>query len=402
MRSYHVREDCRLCGAALPLDNVVTFSPTALANEYLSSRAEAKKQDRFPLYLKECTECGHVQLPVVVDPARLFRSYAYQSGTSPVFRRHLEQFRKDVPCKGFVLEIASNDGTLLKGYKQDGARILGIEPATNLAHGYDCMVEFWNRELAQELMTTTKKHPDLIVALNVFAHVDDLRDFAMAVQDTLALDGQFVFEVGYLPDVIGGGLIDVIYHEHLSYHSLRPLVRFFESMGMRMVDAHRVDSQGGSIRCFVKHNGQRSRRLNELLEAEKCLEDVMAPKLLQEIAAHFKQKLQDLLIPLQKPLAIYGAPAKLTTLMTAAKLDPHWFSCVFDDNPLKDGKFTPGTGIPIQRPSGSVVGRTLLLASWNFADEIISRNMVNRWIVPLPVPRIVDKRMSSLHSDVKR
>jgi SAM-dependent methyltransferase len=253
-RDYRVRTDCRLCGG--PLATRLALGNTPLANE-LVDRQDAE-QDTFPLYLAQCAICQHVQLPVVVNPERLFqRGYVYQSGTSPEFVKYLQAFARDVqPARagGFVLEVASNDGCLLAEYQRLGFSVLGIDPAHNAADVAEARrvptirAFFGHATLANWNLAGRKA--DLVIALNVMAHIDDLSDVLIGICALLSDDGKFVMEVGYLPDMISRGVWRVCYHEHLSYHHIAPLVNFFASHGLEIVDAHRVPTQGGSIRVF--------------------------------------------------------------------------------------------------------------------------------------------------------
>ena len=385
--SFHIRNDCRLCGGQI--ERCLTLPDTALANEYVATQDE--RQDTFPLFLARCSSCQHVELPVIVDPERLFRDYAYRSSTAPSFVEHLKRFAQDVQPKpnGYgdelVVEIGSNDGTLLAEYARRGCRTMGIDPASNLAaialrkYGIHTVIGFFTRDWAVENFVHYGNLADLIVANNVFAHADDIADIARGVKAMLAADGTFVFEVGYLPDMLERGLYRVIYHEHLSYHHLRPLVAFFDRLGLCLFDAHRVDTQGGSIRCFVAHSpAPRTGRLDRLLDAE-------TPEALrvERLADRIKQ--DRLLIRAQlaefkaegKLVCGYGAPAQLTTLCAALGLTRDDIAFVVDDNPAKVGKFTPGTHIPIvaiDELYGPRAPYACVIFSANFKDEILDRH----------------------------
>lgn len=396
MTDHHIRTTCRLCGST-SLETLLTLPATALANEY--PREPNPKQDRFPLYLVGCGTCGHVQLPAVVDPKRLFPAdYPYQSGTSAVFREHLRELALAVVtlakrdgARGRVLDVACNDGTLVGELISAGANVAtGIDPAA--PEGLHRA--FFTEEWAHWHKNNDYGLYDVVTALNVFAHVDDLDDFTLGVATILEHDGLFIFEVGYLPDVVAKGLFDVVYHEHLSYHHLSPLVRFFEKHRMRLIDAHRIDSQGGSIRCFVRncdaHQAQ-SARLRDLLDDEsrgaiwQGVRDLNGGGIdaairgtRDELAAFHKR---------HGDFAVYGAPAKLTTLLTATGSVPR-VSFVVDDNPLKVGRYVPGTAIPIL-PTSALYERKpngVMIASWNFAADIKARHaeLGCEWLVPFP------------------
>lgn len=395
MSDYTIRDRCRLCGDTR-LRELLHLADTPLANEY--PREPSPQQDRFPLYLVGCEGCGHVQLPVVVDSKRLFPSdYPYQSGTSAVFRKHLEGLADLVhelaPSDGCrVLDIACNDGTFVEAINGPGIRMKpifanGIDPAAPDKPGY--YREFFTRAWARE-------HMDLgyhvTTALNVFAHVDDLDDFVAGVRDITTQCGIFIFEVGYLRDVVEKGLFDVIYHEHVSYHHLSPLVRFFQKHGMCLYDAERIDSQGGSIRCYVRNcesHQPQSERLMALLDDESRSALWAGVERIGAGEANWGlRRARDLLKARAHKYAVYGAPAKLTTLLHATDQTDS-VSFVVDDNPLKVGRYVPGTDIPIL-PTSALYERKperVMIAAWNFAKDIKARHaeLETKWFTPFEV-----------------
>ena len=382
-----LRTVCRLCSMQLPAHGSIDLGGTPLANAY--EKTVQPETELFRLYLATCHGCGHVQLPVIVDPKRLFSDYSYVSSTAPSFVAHLHDFASDTaPTKpGFVVEIGSNDGTLLREFKAQGHRVLGVDPAENLARlatdaGLPTRPTFFDRAAAGEIATIYGK-ADLIAALNVFAHADDLHGIAAGVEHLLADDGVFVFEVGYLPDMIARGLYRVIYHEHLSYHALTPLLSFFQQHGLELFDAHRVPTQGGSIRCFVRHGNiwrghQPTVRLLELLEEEAQPGTLDVTRLRQRISDD-KRRLREALSSWQEQgleVCGYGAPAQLTTTCYALGVERTDIDFIVDDNQLKQGRFTPGLRIPILNP-GALYSRepdVCIIFSANFADEIKARH----------------------------
>lgn len=383
MKDYTIRDTCRLCGGAI--EKVLDLGETCLANEYVIRQDEP--QDKFPLFLSRCRDCDHVQLPVVVNPERLFREYAYQSSTAPSFVKHLHDFARDVQPRagGFVVEIGSNDGTLLAEYKRLGFSVLGVDPAHNMAHVAETknkvptLREFFNKRTLENWYLKGRK-ADLIVALNVFAHADDLAGITEAVAELLADDGQFVFEVGYLPDVIEKALVGVIYHEHLSYHHLSPLYEFLKKHGLMLTDAQHVSTQGGSIRCFVRRPRPLTVPSNSLLAMiQEETPGALDLPALEEYAADSRRALHCTLAEAKLGNAIvcgYGAPAQLTTTCAALGITRQDIKYIVDDNPLKQGKYTPGTHIPIMPPSALYDGGAdvCVIFSDNFADEIMERH----------------------------
>jgi len=404
MTDFHIRTDCRLCSD--PIREVLRLPDTPLANSYPDAAfvASGQKQATYPLYLSQCEQCGHVMLPVCVKQDLLFPSdYPYCSGTSPVFRAHLKEFAATVsgmiPKGGKVLEIASNDGTLLLEFAALGCKtIVGLDPCAKpldmdlVPSGTGTeriftIPQFFNLERAQAMRENGYSF-DAIVALNVFAHIDDLNDFTAGVAELLAPDGVFVFEVGYLGAVIEKGLVGCLYHEHLSIHSLRPLVPFFERHGLALYDAHPIDSQGGSIRCFVgraRPDLKQHYRLRELIRMEQYMPPVA------NLRATIEAKRSELVAWLHthklhgKKVAAFGAPAKLTTWSYALGLGPDDISCVYDDAPTKQGRFTPGNFWAIVPSSRLLEDQpdAVVLFSSNFEAEIRERFKAYRgeWIV---------------------
>ncbi len=390
---------------------VLSLGETALANEFVEAAQRGQPQDRFPLTVHLCRGCGHAQLLDIVDPVRLFRDYVYVSSTSPVFVEHFRRYaaamqdRLRLAPGAQVVDIGSNDGVLLRQFKQLGLEVLGIDPARAIAQeatrqGIQTLPEFFSPELAQRLRAQGWR-PSLICANNVFAHADDLHGITEGVAHLLAPDGVFVFEVSYLLDVVDKGLFDTIYHEHVSYHSVKPLVAFFARHGLELIDASRVDSHGGSLRGMAQRVGgprRREARVQELTELEAS-RGLQGPEAFGRFAARLdalKRELGDLVRGLKaqgKRLAGFGAPAKATTLMSFFELGPELIDYLMDDSPLKQGLFTPGSHIPVvassalddpaRRPDYA------LILAWNFADSIIQRHRRfveagGHFIVPLP------------------
>lgn len=359
---YRIVEACRLCDSA-DLAPVLDLGATPLANELDGA-------DLFPLVVNRCGGCDHHQLSIAVSPARLWGpSYPYQSGTSPVFREHLAKLADEVAALkpgGRVLEIASNDGTLVRMLHERGCYPLGVDPSGPDLGETDLTLvrETWPWELLSRVIKQ-----DCVIALNVFAHVDDLHSFTVAVKERLAPDGVFIIEVGYLLDVIERGLFDVIYHEHFSYHHVKPLVAFFERHGLRIDKVQHVDSQGGSIRIYVKHmtevpwydaSGEAEPAIGHL----RNVIDVRAGALREGL-----EKLQ----ARGEMICGYGAPAKLTTFMYATGMHEYAkLNCIGDDNPLKIGRATPGLHIPIVSVADMLAKEpdTIVVFSWNFFDDI--------------------------------
>lgn len=407
------RPDCRLCGSTR-LEGAFSLTPTPPANAFVPESARGVPQASFPLELFLCADCGHLQLRDVVDPTALFEDYVYVSGTSPVFVEHFRRCaQRAVALSGasggdLVVDIGSNDGTLLRFFKEAGLRVLGVDPARGIAARASAAgLETWNGFFTPSLgrrILREKGPATLVTANNVFAHADDLRGMATAARDLLASDGLFVFEVSYLADVYEKILFDTIYHEHLSYHSVAPLLPFFESLGMQLVEAERVDTHGGSLRGVAQKAGGRLKvgaSVGERLEEERRL-GLASLAAFQSYAARIDALKTELLSVLTKfkaggkRLAAFGAPAKATTLMHHFGIDGELIDFIVDDSPLKQGLYSPGLHIPVL-PSSAISERRpggLLVTAWNFSGPIIAKNKAfldggGSFIVPLPRVEVI-------------
>lgn len=356
---WHERTTCRLCDAALPAERILDLGATPLANA-LEADGAAPGPD-YPLFLKQCTSCGHCQLPVVVDPKLLFPAdYPYQSATGASMREHLERMAEQLAggmvTGELVAEIGSNDGYLLGQFGRCHLRTVGIDPALTLASsatrdGSLTVPEFFSVSTAHAVRNACGP-ASLIVANNVFAHADDLHEIVEGVKVLLAPEGRFVFEVGYLPDVLRTNNFGTVYHEHLSYHTLGALAPFFVRHDMRIYDATPVATQGGSIRCFVARTGSRhaipEALAKQVFPAEQALPELLAGwQSRVKNAADALHRLLANLYTAGKSVAGYGCSAKSATLLHVANIDRELIDFICDDAPTKQGKFSPGKHIPI-------------------------------------------------------
>lgn len=401
------RRDCRLCGS-IELERVVELTPTPPANAFT---ARPEPQTAYPLELMLCGGCSHLQLHHIVDPQVLFRDYVYAAGTSPVFVAHFKRYAEEAIARfglkagDLVVDVGSNDGTLLRFFQSSGLRVLGIDPAREIARrateaGIPTMPEFLDVAMAQKIR---REHGParLVTANNVFAHVDGLAAFVAAVRELLAPDGVFIFEVSYALDVYEKTLFDTIYHEHLDYHSVKPLVSFFERAGLPLFAAERVPTHGGSLRGMAG-NG---RTLGESVRQQVAEEDEAgigcAPTWRAWSAKidAVRDQLLSLLGALRadgRTIAGYGAPAKATTLLGNFGLGAETLDFIADDSQLKQGLLTPGSHIPVLAADALYERRPdyVVVLAWNFADSIIARHARyaaegGRFIVPLPEVRVV-------------
>ena len=419
--SYVERRDCRLCTGEIA--EILRLVDTPIANalvkrEQLGREGSWQDWDNpelfYPLYLAQCQSCGHVQLPVEINSRLLFPAdYPYVSGTSPIFVRHLEEQAAAIHAHcgltagANVVEIGSNDGTLLGIMRRKyGYRVLGIDPALNLARSATesgmltlgaAFSEYLGQAIAEDFGSAK-----VVVANNVLAHSSDLLGMLKGIHMLLEPGGTLVLEVGYLPDVVAANNFPTIYHEHLAYHSLGPLCRAFSELGMTAYHAHRVDSQGGSIRVYVTNAADApvSTPLRELLEEERSLPGALAswPRRIDEATS----KLYSMLRALKsdgKTIAGYGAAAKATTLLHQCGIGADLLDCVFDANPRKIGKFLPGNHIPIVDKSELETRAPdyCVILSGNFAESIMAQHpgFMGRWVSPLPMPVVLGEEMAA-------
>lgn len=404
---------CRLCKSK-KLEKVLDFGKTPPANSFLKENQLKNKEDFFPLVVNFCTNCGQLQLSHVVSPEILFRHYVWVSSTSKVTVAHFEEYAKTVFDKinlkkgDLVVEFGSNDGVLLKPFKKLGARILGVDPARNVAkratkEGIPTIPEFFNVKIAKQIAKKYGK-AKVITANNCFAHINDLDEIMSAVTQLLDEKGAFVIEAPYNIDLVEKNLFDIVYHEHVSYISVSPLDKFFKRFGMQIFDVMKKDVHGGSVRIFVKFAKAKhkvNKSLQEFIELEKSkkLYDVNTYRKFAQKIEDNKKRLVKILEELKrknKIIAGYGAPAKSTTLLHYFGIGKETLNFIVDDSPFKHGLFTPGKHIPIV-PTEELYIRNpdyLLILAWNFAESIMKmhekyKKNGGHFIVPVPEPKIV-------------
>jgi predicted TPR repeat methyltransferase len=392
---------------------VLALGDQPLANALPRSPAEFPGESFFPLDVYFCEDCSLVQLLDVIDAEALFRDYIYVTGTSDTIARHNEQYARAVieqvgaGPNDLVIEIASNDGSLLKCFRPYGVRTLGIEPARNIAaiaraDGVETLNEFFDGSVAYAVRRTHGA-ARAVLANNVLAHVDDTRDFLAGARALLADGGLAVFEVPYLGELLDRLEYDTVYHEHLCYFSATTLLRLCEAVGLSVRRIDRVAVHGGSLRVYAGDavHGGHADDVRSMADAEvrQGFSDI---ETYHDFATHVAanrtalRALLDRLCAEGKVVAAYGAPAKGNTLLNYCGIGTERVAFTVDKNPLKVGRYTPGTHIPILSVETLLERQpdvTLILA-WNFADEIIAqqeeyRRRGGRFLLPIPEPRIV-------------
>jgi C-methyltransferase C-terminal domain/Putative zinc binding domain/Methyltransferase domain len=407
------RDTCRVCGG----EELVPFLDLGLmplVNRYLNPAAAIQDEPRFPLEIRFCRSCSLSQLSVVVDPKILYSEYDYHSSVSRTFQHHCGEMAASLKCdlslasRDLVVEIASNDGCLVSKFQKLGCKVLGVEPAANLARlandaGNPTLQEFWSQAVADRIR---KEHGParLVVATNVVAHVDDLHGFIRAVAFLIQPAGAFVFEVPYMVNFMNRAEFDTAYHEHLSYFLLRPLKRALEENGLALVNAQEFEIHGGSIRVTARpaeSGAVPSDTVQRLLgwEEELGLHEEASYLRFASHVAMLKEELTTFVHALKargKKLAAYGASAKGNVLLNYCGIGKDMLEYVVDDTPAKQGKLYPGNHLPIvsrDRLNASPPDYLLLLA-WNFVDEMVQntaeyRARGGRYIVPIPSLRVI-------------
>ncbi len=397
---------CRVCGhdKFLPY---LDLGEIPLVNRYVEP-SDSRPEPRYPLRIQKCLRCHLSMLDLVVDPKILYDNYAYQSSISKTFQQHCGELAEEAvslfPGRTLkVWEIASNDGCMGLEFQRRGAKVLGIEPAANLAalarsRGVVSVAEFWSEKVAREL---GRKHtiPDLIVATNVFAHVDNLQDFLAGIQAVLPKHGRFILEVPYLVSFIQKTEFDTAYHEHLSYFLLHPIREAARRAGLELIDADLLEIHGGSVRAHLGH-GTPSPRVEELLLEEERL-GFYGSSIYKDFSKHVQQIREELVLFLTglrqkgRTISAFGASAKGNVLLNYCNLAGETFSYVVDDTLAKQGKLYPGLRLPIVSRNALIRSPTdyCLVLAWNFYDEIktsLSGYLAGggRLVCPLPTLRI--------------
>ena len=387
-----------------------------MANALLREEQLSEPEPTYPLDLVLCPSCSLVQITATVPPEKLFGEYAYLSSFSDTTLNHAEQLSsslitsRELNADSLVVEVASNDGYLLQYYQHGGVPVLGIEPAENIARvaqekrKIHTICEFFCKDLARRIASQGQR-ADVIHAHNVLAHVADLNDFVAGLKILLKDTGLAVIEVPYVKDLIDKVEFDTIYHEHLCYFSLTALDHLFRRHGLRMIDAQRFSIHGGTLRISVisitSGNQQAPSLSVKTLLAEESAWGVDRNEFYQDFGTRVKQLRDDLLELLgklkfqNKRIAVYGASAKGSTLLNYFGIGRETLDYVVDRNPIKQGRYTPGTHLKIYSPEKLVneMPDYVLLLTWNFADEILAQQSTyrakgGRFIIPIPEMKV--------------
>ena len=410
--SNYQRDTCRLCQSK-NLEVVLSLEPTPLCDAYVLAERLKEVQETYPLDLYLCRDCGYVHLTYVVNPENIYTDYLYVTTSSMGLADHFQLYSKEVLRRlnpisdSLIIDLGSNDGTLLSFFKKQGMRVLGIEPAREIATkttnlGVETLPEFFTSEMADKI---EEKYgfAKIITINNLFANIDDLDDTVEGVCKLLSPDGIFVIESSYLGDMIKNMVFDFIYHEHLSYFSVKPLLKFLDRFNMELIDVQRVPTKGGSLRYYIQKKGG-PRAVSAFVDEMVVYENDHRLDLVEtyetfsnEINAR-KSDLTNMISKLQKEgktFAGFGGSATTTTLMY------HFDLCdkieyIVDDNPAKHNTYSPGCHIPVlsseeiyERKPGYVI-----MFAWRYFEPITKKHQRfldqgGHFIVPLPELEVI-------------
>ncbi len=405
---------CRFCGAPLSV-TLVDLGSTPLANSFLKQEELTKSEPSYPLHARVCGSCFLVQVEPVVPAAQIFGDYLYFSSYSASWLAHAQTFatqaaeRWRLNASSLVMEIASNDGYLLRNFVQKGIPVLGIEPAVNVAAvaeaaGVKTKVAFFGQATGQELASAGYQ-ADLVVANNVLAHVPDINDFLSGFSLIMKPTGVLSIEFPHLLQLLTNVLFDTIYHEHYSYLSLLTVERMLARHNLKAFDVEYLSTHGGSLRVLVTRangvNREESAGIREIRcqELSAGLNELNAYRGFSDKVVAAKASLRAFLADAKlagKQVVVYGAPAKGNTLLNTCHIDGNLVAYAVDVSPHKQGRFLPGSHLPIYAPEQLRATRPdyVLILPWNLESEIIEKNKYirewgGRFVLPLPETRVL-------------
>jgi len=415
MQAVNGAAKCRFCDAQLR-HTFVDLGMSPLCESYLQKQELNQMEAFYPLHVFVCDRCFLVQLEEFVNPEHIFTEYAYFSSYSDTWLDHCRRFtdqmrnRFQLDEKSLVVELASNDGYLLQYFVQQNIPVLGIEPAANVAKAAEekkvpTLVNFFGKQLATDL-ASQRKHADLLVGNNVLAQVPNLRDFVAGMKIILKPQGVLTMEFPHLLKLIEENQFDTIYHEHFSYFSFLTAQDIFQAHGITLFDVEELPTHGGSLRIFGRHAEDTSKPVTSRAIELATREAAAGQKRLDcyhDFAEKVKKTKRELLRCLicakdeGKSIVGYGAPGKGNTLLNYCGAGRDLIDYTVDRNPYKQGRFTPGTHIPIFHPDRIRETRPdyLLILPWNLKTEIMQQmSFVREWggkfIIPIPEATICE------------
>ena len=386
VNNVKARTTCRLC-ESLRIRRVLELAPMPIGDSYVPKQMEHIKQQEYPLEVYLCRNCDNVQLGHVIDPKIVYGNYIYRTADSLGLVEHFRKYAASVlnthniPEQSLIVEIGSNDGSLLKAFKEKKMRVVGIDPAKKIAEeatkaGIKTIPELFDEHIAENV----KKEygtASIVIANNVIANIDDLHTMIKGIKKLLADDGVFICETGYVKDLIEKTILDNIYHEHISYFAAKPLKTFFGQFGLRLQNVEHVQTKGGSIRCTVvqsNSNMQPTENVQRMIQEEQ--HDHQQFLLFDE---HIKQ-IKDNLMRFfdnskEKSVAGYGASVGVTTMLYNFGIDKQIHFLV-DDNPNRQGLLSPGKHIPVKSKQALLDENVdyCVIFAWQYNEPIVAKN----------------------------
>lgn len=396
---------CRICKSKN--EKIINFGKIALVGNFPKKN---KKLKRYKISLNFCSKCKHVQISETINPDLLFRNYLWETGVSKsniiLIKDLIKKIKRfNIKKNSKVLEIASNDGSLLNLFqKKFKCHVIGIDPAKNLKNkNIASIIDYFNFKLSKKIKIKFKTF-NFIIARNVVAHVHNPNEIFLGVNNLLSEEGIFIIEVPHLKNIIEKNQYDNIFHEHVGFHSLKSIIDLSNKNNLKVFNVETIDSQGGSVRCYIckkKNKRKIDKNVKKVLDNERNIGLFSSKKLKKfklKIIQHIFHltKLIKNLKKMNKNISVYGASGKGQALLQFCKLDNKIIDYVFDKSKLKQECFTPGTNIKILNPKEikKINPDFLLLLSWNLKKEIIKqeKKFVNRggkFITPFPTPKVV-------------
>lgn len=406
---------CRFCNNELYFE-FIDLVNSPLSNSNLTKEQLSEPEVFYPLKLYVCNNCFLVQIDEYKKSSEIFNEkYAYFSSFSKTWLEHAKNYveivieRFNLNKYSYVVEIGSNDGYLLQYFQKFNIPCLGIEPASNTAavakeRGIDVIEDYFGSSLAKKLANQNKK-ADLLLGNNVLAHVPEINDFVQGLKILLSDNGVITMEFPHLMQLIENNQFDTIYHEHFSYYSFITVKSIFESHGIEIFDVDQIPTHGGSLRIYAKHEEDKTKKISSNvknltdLEISKKMNTIEYYKNFQDKANKIKYDLQQFLIKQKlngKIVAAYGAAAKGNTLLNYCGIKKDLINFVADASPYKQGKYLPGSHIPIvnEKKIKKIKPDFVIILPWNIKDEIIKQlNYIKEWgskfVIPIPEVTII-------------
>ena len=403
---------CHMCNSA-HLNLVLNLGSHPHSDDFLSKERLTAVEYHFPLRLVSCQDCGLLQIDHFVDPKILYQTnYIYESSITKSGTEHYRAMAQAIAERfnfksgSLAVDIGSNVGVLLSGFKEEGFTVLGVDPAAQIAakaqkRGIETIVDFFTEDVADAIVAK-QGQASVITGTNVFAHLHDLDGAVKGMKKLLAKDGVIVIEAPYAVDLIAETEYDTIYHQHIGYLSVKPMKRYFEQFDLELFDVEKVSIHGGSLRYFVGHAGMHpvQSSVDSYIQEEEKFGLYSRERLaaFADDVQQQRQELVELLVDLKaKGNRIVGvsAPAKGNTLLNYCRIDTHFFDYITEKSQLKQGLYTPGTHIPIRDDEMLLKTQPdyALILAWNFADEIMNnlseyKRRGGKFIIPIPKPII--------------